>query len=128
MASNSRPLHSSFTDQATDLELLAALKSGDVSAFSLLYDRYVNLVYAIALRILGQPEEAEDITQEVLLRLWHQPDHYQPDRGSLSNYLAMVTRSKAIDRVRSRSSKLRVLQRVRTVLTPDVTASNLLES
>lgn len=94
----------------TDLDLLRALKAGQVTALSTLYDRYARLVYGLALRMLSNPEEAEDLTQEVFLTLWHR-DAYNPARGSLSSYLTTLTRSRAIDRLRARSTRVRFLQR-----------------
>ena len=87
-----------------------------MSGLSLLYDRYSALVYTMAYRILGSAEEAEDVTQETFLELWRQVERYQPERGSLSNFLVTVARSRALDRVRSRGSRARFLQRWSPVL------------
>jgi RNA polymerase sigma-70 factor, ECF subfamily len=94
----------------TDVEIFLALKAGDQSALGVLYDRYASLVYRLALRILSTPQEAEDLTQEIFLNLWRNQS-YQPDRGSLSSFLTLLTRSRAIDRLRSRNSNLKVIQR-----------------
>ena len=94
----------------TDIELFLAIKAGNHSALGVLYDRYASLVYRLALRILVNPQEAEDLTQEVFLQLW-QRQSYEPGRGSLSSFLTTLTRSRAIDRLRSRSSNVRFLQR-----------------
>jgi RNA polymerase sigma-70 factor (ECF subfamily) len=94
----------------TDRELFLAIKAGKHSALGVLYDRYASLVYRLALRMLVNPQEAEDLTQEVFLQLW-QRQSYDPDRGSLSSFLTTLTRSRAIDRLRSRSSNVRFLQR-----------------
>jgi RNA polymerase sigma-70 factor (ECF subfamily) len=93
-----------------DSELFLAIKAGKHSALGVLYDRYASLVYRLALRILVNPQEAEDLTQEVFLQLW-QRQSYEPGRGSLSSFLTTLTRSRAIDRLRSRSSNVRFLQR-----------------
>jgi RNA polymerase sigma-70 factor, ECF subfamily len=66
----------------TDKELFLALKAKDPVALEILYDRYVGLVYKLALRILNNPQEAEDLTQEIFLNFWRKPT-YNPDRGSL---------------------------------------------
>jgi RNA polymerase sigma-70 factor (ECF subfamily) len=94
----------------TDTNLFLAIKAGKHSALGMLYDRYASLVYRLALRILVNPQEAEDLTQEVFLQLW-QRQSYEPGRGSLSSFLTTLTRSRAIDRLRSRSSNVRFLQR-----------------
>ncbi len=94
----------------TDTELFLAMKAGQQSALGALYDRYSSLVYRLALRVLTNPQEAEDLTQEIFLNLWRGKT-YEPGRGSLSSFLTTLTRSRAIDRLRSRSSNLRFLQR-----------------
>ncbi|MES1025826.1 sigma-70 family RNA polymerase sigma factor [Gloeocapsa sp. BRSZ] len=86
----------------TDVELYLALKAGQDVALGILYDRHAGLVYGIALKILGNPQEAEDLTQDIFLNL-AQASSYDPTRGSLRTFLAILTRSRAIDRVRSRS-------------------------
>ena len=86
-----------------DAELLGSLKTGQVEALRTLYQRYGRLVYTLARRILRSDEEAEEITQDVFLTLWHK-DNYQASRGSLSRYLVVLARSRAIDRLRSQTS------------------------
>jgi RNA polymerase sigma-70 factor (ECF subfamily) len=95
---------------ATDPELFLALKARQHSALAILYDRYVSLVYRLALKILNNSQEAEDLTQEIFLNFWRNPN-YDSQRGSLSTFLTTVTRSRAIDKLRSRSSNIRFLQR-----------------
>ncbi len=94
----------------TDAELFLALQAGESSALGQLYDRYASLVYSLALKILTDPQEAEDLTQEIFLTLWHR-NTYNPNRGSLSSFLTTMTRSRAIDRLRTRSTKHRFLGR-----------------
>ncbi|GAC1465208.1 MAG: sigma-70 family RNA polymerase sigma factor [Chamaesiphon sp.] len=94
----------------TDTELWSALKAGKSEALGLLYDRYASLVYRLAIRILANPQEAEDLTQEIFLAFWRSST-YNPTRGSISSFLTTLTRSRAIDKLRSRSTKLKFLQR-----------------
>jgi len=96
-------------DDLSDLQLYQNLRAGDQAALGHLYDRYSSLVYRLALRMLTQSQEAEDLTQEVFLYLWRS-DRYSPVRGSLGSFLTTVTRSRAIDRLRSRGTRLRFLQ------------------
>lgn len=95
---------------SSDIEVLAALRSGQIHALDVLYDRYAKQVYGLAYRILASTEEAEDITQEVFLSLW-QKDSYQSDRGSLKVFLITLTRSRSIDKLRSQGTRDRFLQR-----------------
>ena len=93
----------------TDEALFLSLKQGNRSALGILYDRYSRLVYTIAFRVLNNGPEAEDLTQEVFLNLW-QKRAYNPSRSSLSRFLSTVTRNRAIDRVRARSNRRRILK------------------
>ncbi|HEY6764170.1 MAG TPA: sigma-70 family RNA polymerase sigma factor [Candidatus Sulfotelmatobacter sp.] len=81
---------------------MTALKSGDQSAMAVLYDRYAAVVYAVALRVLGEAGAAEDVLQEVFLQLWRNPSAFDAARGSLGPWLAVITRNRAIDSLRKR--------------------------
>jgi len=101
------PAH--LQDDAPDDVLYAALQQGQKAALGVLYQRYGRLVYTIAYRVVNNASEAEDLTQEVFLILWQQQT-YDPNRSSLSRFLSTVTRNRAIDRVRSRSNRYRILK------------------
>jgi RNA polymerase sigma-70 factor (ECF subfamily) len=93
----------------SDAELLAAFAVDRSSALGALYDRYAGLVYGLAMKILGAPSEAEDLTQEIFLTFWTKCD-YDPARGSLSAFLVTLTRSRAIDKIRARTRKTQFLE------------------
>ncbi len=95
----------------TDTEVYEALVSLDISALGILYERYGEVVYRFALRILNNSQEAEDLTQEVFLTLWRNKA-YDPKRGSLLAFLNTLTRSKSIDRYRQRQAQWRSLERL----------------
>lgn len=84
-----------------DPELIARLKRKDPSAMAAVYDRYGKLAYSIAHRIIGQPETAEDLVQEVFLRLWNQIVNFDSERGSLGMWIVCLARSRALDHLRS---------------------------
>lgn len=108
---NSDPNYNLVTEVSqTDVELFYALKAGKSSALGILYDRYGSLVYGLALKVLGNSHEAEDLTQEIFLTLWRNGT-YNPARGSFSSYLMILTRSRAIDKLRSRGTRLKLLDR-----------------
>jgi RNA polymerase sigma-70 factor, ECF subfamily len=67
-----------------------------------LYDRYSSVVYAVALRVLGDTGTAEDILQEVFMQLWRNPGMFDSSRGNLAPWLAVITRNRAIDQLRKR--------------------------
>jgi RNA polymerase sigma-70 factor, ECF subfamily len=81
----------------SDDELMAGLAVGDLTALEALYDRYGSLVFSVGLRVLLDRQLAEDVTQEVFLRLWRRPWAYNPDRGRFISWLMSVSRNRAID-------------------------------
>jgi RNA polymerase sigma-70 factor (ECF subfamily) len=84
-----------------------------------LYDRYSSIVYAVALRVLGDTMAAEDILQEVFLQLWRNPNAFDAARGSLGPWLAVITRNRAIDTLRKRKPETDIEDVVVSV-TPDL--------
>jgi RNA polymerase sigma-70 factor, ECF subfamily len=82
--------------------LLSAIRSGDEQAMAELYGRYSGFVYAVALRVLGDTGIAEDILQDVFMKLWRNPEIFDENRGSLAGWLAVITRNRAIDALRKR--------------------------
>lgn len=89
--------------QMEDTELLEAVARQDQTAMATLFDRYSRLVYSIALRVLREPDLAEDVMQEVLLQVWRQPGGFVSQKGSLGAWLAVVSRNRAIDVIRRRA-------------------------
>jgi RNA polymerase sigma-70 factor (ECF subfamily) len=85
-----------------DAALLSLIRSGDASAMAMLYDRYSSIVYAVALRVLGDTASAEDVLQEVFMQLWRSPGKFDAGRGSMGPWLAVITRNRAIDGLRKR--------------------------
>ena len=90
---------------SSDTGLISAMRSGDQNAMGILYDRYSSIVYAVALRVLGDTDAAEDVLQEIFLQLWRNPAAFNSSRGSLGAWLAVITRNRAIDWLRKRRSE-----------------------
>ncbi len=88
-------------------ELMTAITAGDLAAFETLYGRYATLVYSTSLQVLGDVHAAEDVTQEIFLRIWRRPETYDPGRGRFVSWLLSVTRNRAIDELRTRSRRRR---------------------
>ncbi len=94
-------------DEQTDDELVAGLAAGRMASLERLYDRYSSLVFSVSLRVLYDWQLAEDVTQEVFLRLWQRPESFDPTRGRLLSWLMSVTRNRAIDERRKLSRRAR---------------------
>jgi len=101
----------------TDAELVLALNNGQAAALGVIYDRHAGLVYGLAVNALGNPQEAEDLTQDIFLIR----------RGSLRTFLAVLTRSRAKDRLRSRQSARGMLNRWRSAGSQESTPNLPLE-
>ena len=91
--------------RSVDEGLLERVASGDAAAFSALYDRYGDLVYGVARRILRSPEQAQDVTQSVFLKVWSRPQLFTG--GSFGAWVARVARNASLDVVRSSAVRLR---------------------
>ncbi len=90
-----------------DDELMDRLGSRDLGAFEALYDRYGDLVYSVSLRVVGDTYVAEDVTQDVFMRVWRRPDLFDVQRGKFVTWLLSVARNRSIDQRRSQSRRLR---------------------
>ncbi|MEM8722936.1 MAG: sigma-70 family RNA polymerase sigma factor [Cyanobacteria bacterium P01_G01_bin.39] len=101
---NSLKIDSAYREQQTDEAVFASFIKGDITALGILYDRYGLLVYRLIYRMLGNAQEAEDLTQEIFLSLQVKAK-FDPQRGSFYTYLMMLTRSRTIDRLRSKRSQ-----------------------
>ncbi len=88
------------SSEMEDGQLLQAVGRGDQDALLALHQRYVNLVYSMAWRVLQDAGLAEEVTQDIFLKLWHKGQQYDPARGRFSSWLLSVTRFAAIDRLR----------------------------
>ena len=82
-------------------ELIERVAGGDNPAFELLFDRVANSVFGVVRRVLRDPAQSEEVTQEVLLEVWRTAARFEPDRGSASTWIHTMAHRRAIDRVRS---------------------------
>lgn len=86
-----------------DDRLLARLAGGDQSAVGELYDRYGRQVYSLAFRMLGEAAAAEDVTQEVFVKVWRQAGRFDPERGRAASWILHIAYTTAVDGVRQRA-------------------------
>lgn len=89
--------------QPDDRELVALLAREDLGALESLYDRYSALTFALAFRMTGDRETAEDIVQESFLNVWRYAASYDPSRSSPRSWLLSIVRHRCIDRIRKRA-------------------------
>ncbi len=87
-------------DKPDDDELMAAIVRGEKTAFAMLLERHLERVRAIAWRMLGSADAADDIAQDVFLRIWTRPQAYDPSRGRFKGWLSRVAANACIDRLR----------------------------
>lgn len=81
--------------------LMGAVATGSDAAFADLYDAIAPVVFGLTRRVLRQREQAEEVTQEVLLEVWQQAPRYDPSRGSALSWVLTIAHRRAVDRVRS---------------------------
>ncbi len=89
----------------SDTELLHAVARGDREAFANLYDRYGRILFGIVFRILSNRTESEDTLQDIFLQIWQRAASFDASRGRPVQWLTLLTRSRALDRVRSRGHR-----------------------
>jgi RNA polymerase sigma-70 factor (ECF subfamily) len=107
-----------------DIDCLQRIGAGETSALGELYDRYIGLMFPVAVKILGSKEEAEDAMQEVWLQVWRNAASYDSARGPVAAWLITIARTRALDRYRSRSARERREDQVRAETPSSVTPAN----
>jgi len=93
--------------EASDGTLVVAIGRWREDALAEAFRRHAGAIYALARRVLGDGTRAEEVVQEVFLRLWNAPDRFDPDRGSLRSFLLAQAHGRAVDLVRSDTSRRR---------------------
>jgi RNA polymerase sigma-70 factor (ECF subfamily) len=97
--------------EASAEALLHRVVLGDHAALGALYDRYAALAHGLALRIVRDAAEAQDVVQEVFVQVWRQAARYDPARGNPEAWVCTIARSRALDRVRRRAARREEPQR-----------------
>jgi RNA polymerase sigma-70 factor (ECF subfamily) len=103
------PTHSAGV-QTPDSSLVARAAGGDERALGELYDRYGGMAYSLACSIVGEPADAEEVVADAFSQVWRSAAGFDPARGSVAAWLATITRTRALDLVRSRKRRARVLE------------------
>jgi RNA polymerase sigma-70 factor, ECF subfamily len=87
------------------------MAAGDERALGELYDRHAGTVYALARAIVGEREDTEEVVADAFGQAWRTAGQFDPARGSVTAWLATITRTRALDLVRARGRRARVLER-----------------
>ncbi len=110
-------------EQQLELNWVRAAARGDRAAFAELADRYLPRLERYALRMLGDPDTAEDVAQEALIKLWQLADRYDPDKSQLTTWLHRMTHNACIDHLRQ-SKRWAPLEGIDEEFTADANAGD----
>ncbi|HEX8231481.1 MAG TPA: sigma-70 family RNA polymerase sigma factor [Chloroflexia bacterium] len=91
------------TSPLPDDQLVSRIAGGDAAALETLYDRYVRQCFGLALRMVSEPGLAEEVVQEVFLKLWSRPDSYSSHKGAFVSWLLSLVHHRCVDELRKRS-------------------------
>jgi RNA polymerase sigma-70 factor (ECF subfamily) len=100
-------------DTEIDVELMHRVAAGDEGAFTLLYKRMAPPLYALALRLMTNPKDAEEVLQEAFEYAWRKANQYDPSRSKPLSWMALVLRHKGIDRLRVRRRLEKIEERAK---------------
>lgn len=90
---------------SSDAGLVISISRWEEEALAEVYRRHAGAVFGLARRVIGNAQLAEEVVQEIFLRLWSQPDRYDPARGSLRSFLLTQTHGRAVDLLRADTSR-----------------------
>ena len=108
----------------SDRDLIARMARGDEQALAALYDRFGNLAYSLAFQILGNGADAEEIESDAFVQAWSSAATFDPARASAGAWLTMITRTRALDRLRSSKRRSQLLEEA-AQSTPEMEGSAL---
>ena len=89
------------SNRELDQQLIGQVTEGDKTAFKEIYSRFSQVVYNLALRMLRDKEDAEEVVQEIFLQVWNKAHTYDPQRGAVSTWVLNIARSRSIDKLRT---------------------------
>ncbi|NEP11542.1 MAG: sigma-70 family RNA polymerase sigma factor [Symploca sp. SIO1A3] len=110
--------------QSDEILLIGRIRQREQAALGELYDRYARVMYSLAFKILGSVEEAEEVVLDVFSQAWKNADCYDATRSRVDAWLFLMTRSRALDRLRKRQRQSKVVE-VATATAKTVTSQTL---
>jgi len=105
------PINESRKNAERDIRwknLILQVARGDEKSLSILYDESVKLTYSLALQVLSNVSEAEEVALDVYKYVWNNASNYDPERSNPATWLVMLTRSRAIDKFRSKNNQIKL--------------------
>jgi len=106
-----------------DKELMLKIAQGDRAAFGILYDRFATPLYSLALRMLADEAEAQDMLQEIFLSIWNNAPSFRPERGMAFPWVVSQLRNRIIDRLRSKRRRGELTENYAADLEPSGSAA-----
>ncbi len=100
-----------------DEDLIALAETGDSKAFAGIYDRHSRAAFSLAYRMMGERQTAEDLVQEVFLKIWRSAASYRVERGSVRTWILSIVHNRGIDLLRSSASRRRTQDKVQASAT-----------
>lgn len=94
-----------------DGALVAAMARADERAAGVLYDRHGGIMYGLALRMVADPADAEEVVLDAFAQAWKEADRYDTSRGSVLGWLTTIVRTRALDTIRSRGRRTKLVDR-----------------
>ena len=98
-----------------DEDLISLIDKSDAGAFESLYDRHGRAAYSLAYRMVGDRQAAEDLVQEVFLKVWRRSGSYRPERGSVRTWVLSIVHNQGIDQLRSTASRRRTHEKAESL-------------
>jgi RNA polymerase sigma-70 factor (ECF subfamily) len=95
-----------------DEDLISLIEEQVPEAFAALYDRHSRAVYSLAYRMMGERQAAEDLVQDVFLKVWRSAGSYRAERGSVRTWILSIVHHRGVDQLRSMASRRRTQDRV----------------
>ncbi len=108
--------------QQRDFLLIQQIIRQDHAALSTLYDRYARVVYSVAYRSLGSVEESEEVVMDVFAKVWMTAASYNCEKARVDSWIFMMTRSRVLDRLRSKQRRVKVTEAIAVFETTTTTA------